>query len=170
MLIQMAKIKGSRVIAVVSTSEKAALATEAGADDVIISQDMDFETTTMKLTKNRGVQVVYDGVGKDTFLKGINCLAPLGMMVLYGQASGPVDALNPSILAQKGSLFLTRPQLGNYIATRQDLEARSHAVFELIASGRLTIHISEVFALSNASKAHEKLQARKTTGKLLLVP
>lgn len=168
LLVQLAKHIGARVIGVVSTAAKAILAKEAGADEVIVSADQDFEVEVMRITGNKGVQVIYDGVGKDTFLKGLNCLAPLGMMALYGQSSGSVDAFDPSLLAQKGSLFLTRPVLFHYIAERQHFEERSAAVFNLIKSGVLKIRISEVLPMSDAAIAHEHLEGRKTVGKLLL--
>jgi NADPH2:quinone reductase len=170
LLVQVAKLRGARVIAVVSTAAKGVLAREAGADEVIVSTEKDFESETMRLTNNKGVQVVYDGVGKDTFMRGINCLAPLGMMALYGQSSGSVAPFDPAILAQKGSLFLTRPVLFHYTAERKKLEEHADAVFGLIAKGLLNIRISEVIPMSQAALAHQLLESRKTTGKLLLTP
>lgn len=170
LLIQTAKSLGAQVITTVSTKEKAVLAKDAGADHVILYKDQDFESEVKKLTHDQGVQVIYDGVGKDTFMKGLNCLAPLGMMVLYGQSSGSIEAFDPGILAQKGSLFLTRPTLFHYTADRKSLEEYASIVFKLIESGQLKIRISEVFPMSDAATAHQKLEARQTTGKLLLVP
>lgn len=169
LLVQMAKATGARVIGTVSSQEKMALAKKAGVDHLINSREQDFEAEVQSLTNTQGLQVIYDGIGKDTFLKGINCLAPLGMMVLYGQASGPVAPFDPALLS-KSSLFLTRPVLFHYVAARKDLLSHANAVFDLIAKGRLQIHISEVFKMSDAALAHQSLESRKTTGKLLLVP
>ena len=130
----------------------------------------DFEAETKRLTDGKGVDVVYDSVGKTTFEKGLNILRPRGMMVLYGGSSGAAPAIDPIILTQKGSLYLTRPSLGNYVATREDLVARSSAVFGMITSGKLKLRIEYTYPLSEAQQAHRDLEGRKTTGKLLLLP
>jgi NADPH:quinone reductase len=170
LLVQMAHNIGARVIATVSTNEKAKLAREAGADEVILYTQADFEAETKKLTGGKGVDVVYDSVGKTTFEKGLNILRPRGMMVLFGGSSGAVPPFDPIILTQKGSLFLTRPSLTNYIATREELVARSGAVFGMIAAGKLKLRIEYTYPLAEAQKAHRDLEGRKTTGKLLLIP
>jgi NADPH2:quinone reductase len=170
LLTQMAHNIGARVIATVSTEEKAKLAREAGADEVIFYTQTDFEAETKKLTGGKGVDVVYDSVGKTTFEKGLNILRPRGMMVLYGGSSGAAPSLDPIVLTQKGSLFLTRPSLGNYIATREELEARAESVFGMIAVGKLKLRIEHKYPLADAQQAHRELEARKTTGKLLLIP
>ena len=170
LLVQMAKQIGARVIATVGTDEKAKLAREAGADDVIIYTRQDFETETKRLTDGKGVHVIYDGVGKTTFDKDLNLLRPRGYLVLFGASSGPVPPFDPILLSQKGSIFLTRPTLGHYAATREELEERSRDVFEQIARGKLKLRIEHVYKLSDAAQAHRDLEARKTTGKLLLVP
>ena len=170
LLVQMAHNIGARVIATVSTEEKAKLAREAGADEIIFYTQQDFEAETKRLTGGKGVDVVYDSVGKTTFEKGLNILRPRGMMALYGGSSGAVPPFDPIILTQKGSLFLTRPSLGNYIATRAELEARSGAVFGMMASGKLKLRIEHTYPLAEAQRAHRELEGRKTTGKLLLIP
>ena len=170
LLTQMAHNIGARVIATVSTEEKAQLARAAGAHDVILYTQSDFEAETKQLTDGKGVDVVYDSVGKTTFEKGLNILRPRGIMVLFGGSSGAVPPFDPIILTQKGSLFLTRPSLGNYIATREELVARSSAVFGMIASGKLELRIEHTYPLAEAQRAHRDLEARKTTGKLLLIP
>jgi NADPH2:quinone reductase len=170
LLVQMAHNIGARVIATVSTDEKAKLARGAGADEVILYTQTDFETETKRLTGGKGVDVVYDSVGKTTFDKGLNVLRPRGMMVLFGGSSGAVPPFDPIVLTQKGSLFLTRPSLGNYIATREELMARSSAVFGMIAAGKLKLRIEHTYPLAEAQRAHRDLEGRKTTGKLLLIP
>ncbi len=170
LLVQMAHHIGARVIATVSTEEKAKLARSAGAHEVIFYTQSDFEVETKRLTSGEGVDVVYDSVGKTTFEKGLNVLRPRGMMVLFGGSSGPVPPFDPIVLTQKGSLFLTRPSLGNYIATRDELLERSGAVFGMIASGKLNLRIEHTYPLSEAQRAHRDLEGRKTTGKLLLIP
>ncbi len=170
LLAQMAHNLGARVIATVSTEEKAKLARGAGADDVILYTQVDFETETKKLTGGKGVDVVYDSVGKTTFDKGLNVLRPRGMMALFGGSSGPVAPLDPLVLTQKGSLFLTRPSLGNYIATPQELQARAGAVFGMIRDGKLKLRSEHFYPLAEAQQAHRDLEARKTTGKVLLLP
>jgi NADPH:quinone reductase len=169
LLTQMAHNIGARVIATVSTEEKAKLVREAGADEVILYTQVDFEWETKRLTGDRGVDVVYDSVGKTTFEKGLNILRPRGYMVLYGGSSGPVPPFDPIQLSQKGSLFVTRPSLGNYVATRQELEQRADAVFGMIASGKLKLRIEHLYPLQEAPQAHRDLEGRRTTGKLLLL-
>jgi NADPH2:quinone reductase len=170
LLCQMAKMRGARVIATVSTDDKARLAREAGADEIIRYTTQDFEAEVKRLTDGRGVQVVYDGVGKTTFDKGLNCLVPRGMMVLFGQSSGPVPAFDPSVLNAKGSLFLTRPSLFHYTSTREELVQRAADVLGWIRDGRVTLRIGAEFALKDAAEAHRALEGRKTTGKVLLIP
>ena len=170
LLVQMAHQIGARVLATVSTEEKAKLAREAGADEIIFYTKSDFETETKRLTNGKGVHVVYDSVGKTTFDKGLNVLRPRGMMVLFGGSSGPVPPVDLIVLSQKGSLYITRPTLVNYIASREELLARATAVLGMIASGQLKLRIEHTYALANAQQAHLDLQGRKTTGKLLLIP
>ena len=170
LLCQMAKLRGARVLGTVSTEAKAALARGAGADDVIRYTEQDFEVEVKRLTGGAGVQVVYDSVGKTTFAKGLNCLARRGMMVLFGQSSGPIGAFDPQTLSQKGSLFLTRPTLRDYIVTRDELLARSGEVLGWIGSGRLKLRIAHEFPLTAAAEAHHLLEGRQTTGKVLLLP
>jgi len=170
LLVQMAHNIGARVIATVSTDEKAKLAREAGADDVILYSQSDFEAETKRLTGAKGVDVVYDSVGKTTFEKGLNVLRPRGMMVLFGGSSGAVPPFDLIALSQKGSLYVTRPTLVHYIASREDLMSRSGAVFGMIASGKLKLRIEHTYPLAEAQTAHRDLQGRKTTGKLLLIP
>jgi NADPH:quinone reductase len=170
LLVQMAHDIGARVIATVSTEEKATLARQAGADELILYTQTDFEAETRRLTGGHGVDVVYDGVGKTTFEKGLNVLRPRGMMVLFGGSSGAVPPFDPIQLSLKGSLYLTRPNLGNFIATTEELRARSSAVFKLIADGRLKLRIEHTYPLADAATAHRELEGRKTTGKLLLMP
>jgi NADPH2:quinone reductase len=170
LLVQMAHNIGARVIATVSTEEKAKLARAAGADEVILYTQTDFETETKRLTGGKGVDVVYDSVGKTTFDKGLNILRPRGMMVLFGGSSGAVPPFDPMILNQKGSLFLTRPTLGHYTSTREELVERAGAVFGMIAAGKLKLRIEHTYLLAEAPRAHRDLEGRKTTGKLLLIP
>lgn len=170
LLVQMAHNIGARVIATVSTDEKAKLARGAGADEVILYTQQDFEAETKRLTGGKGVDVVYDSVGKTTFEKGLNILRPRGMMVLFGGSSGAVPPFDPIILTQKGSLFLTRPSLGAYIASREELVARSEAVFGMIGASKLKLRIEHTYPLAEAERAHRELEGRKTTGKLLLIP
>ncbi len=169
LLVQMAHIIGARVVGTVSTEEKAKLARQAGADEVILYTQVDFEAETKQLTGGKGVDVVYDSVGKTTFDKGLNVLRPRGYMVLYGGSSGAVPPFEPTVLTQKGSLFLTRPSLGAYIATSQELQQRAAAVFGMIVSGKLKLRIEHVYPLKDAAQAHRDLEGRKTTGKLLLL-
>ena len=170
LLVQMAHNIGARVIATASTEEKAKLAQEAGADEVIRYTQADFEVETKRLTGGKGVDVVYDGVGKTTFEKGLNVLRPRGMMVLFGGSSGAVPPFDLIQLSQKGSLYLTRPTLVNYIATREELQSRSSAVFKMIAEGKLQLRIAHTYPLADAARAHQDLEGRTTTGKLLLIP
>jgi NADPH:quinone reductase len=170
LLVQMAKQIGARVIATAGTDDKAQLARGAGADEVIVYTRQDFEAETKRLTEGKGVHVIYDGVGKTTFEKDLNLLRPRGYLVLFGAASGAVPAFDPIVLSQKGSLFLTRPTLGHYIASREDLEQRSRDVFQQIAGGKLKLRIEHTYRLADAAQAHRDLEARKTTGKLLLIP
>jgi NADPH2:quinone reductase len=170
LLVQMAHHIGARVIATVSSEEKAKLARDAGADEVILYTQTDFEAETRKLMGGQGVDVVYDSVGKTTFEKGLNLLRPRGMMVLFGGSSGAVPPFDLVALSQKGSLYVTRPTLNNYIATRDELAARSGAVFAMMASGKLKLRIEHRYSLAAAAQAHRDLEGRKTTGKLLLIP
>ena len=170
LLTQMAHNIGARVIATVSTGEKAKLAREAGADEIILYTQADFEVETKRLTGGKGVDVVYDSVGKTTFEKGLNILRPRGMMVLFGGSSGAVPPFDLMVLSQKGSLFVTRPTLAHYTATREELVARSGAVFGMMKSGKLKLRIEHTYRLAEAQRAHRDLEGRKTTGKLLLIP
>jgi NADPH2:quinone reductase len=170
LLVQMAHNIGARVIATVSTEEKAKLARAAGADDVILYTQTDFEAETKRLTNGKGVDVVYDSVGKTTFDKGLNLLRPRGLMTLYGGSSGPVAPFDPLILTQKGSIFLTRPSLGAYVITPEELQHRAAAVFGMIRDGKLKLRIEHIYPLGQAQQAHRDLEGRKTTGKLLLFP
>jgi NADPH2:quinone reductase len=166
----MAKRAGARVIGTVSTEDKARLARDAGAHDVILYTRQDFEAEVKRLTGGKGLQVVYDAVGRDTFDKSLNCLAPRGYMVLYGAASGPVAPLDPQVLNTKGSLFLTRPSLFHYIATRDDLLRRAGEVLGWIQKGELKLRIGATFPLGEVARAHRDLEGRRTTGKVLLIP
>jgi NADPH2:quinone reductase len=170
LVVQMAKMTGARVIGTVSTDAKAALAREAGADEIVFYTRQDFEVEVKRLTAGRGVDVVYDSVGQTTFLKGLNCLRPRGMMALFGQSSGPVAPLDPGLLAAKGSLFLTRPSLAQYAAAREELLWRAGDVLRWIQSGALKIRIEKTYRLGEAPQAHRDLEGRKTSGKILLLP
>jgi NADPH2:quinone reductase len=170
LIVQMAKLMGARVFGTVSTDEKAAIAREGGIDQVIFYTRQDFEAEVKRLTGGRGVDVVYDSVGATTFAKGLNCLRPRGLMALFGQSSGPVPPVDPSILNQKGSLFLTRPSLAHHCLTRQELEWRAGDVLGWIAAGKLKLRIDRRYPLSQAAQAHRDLEGRKTAGKLLLIP
>lgn len=169
LLVQMAKRRGAVVIGTVSTEEKAKLAREAGADHVILYTQQDFEQEVLRITEGRKLQVVYDSVGKDTFEKSLNCLALRGMLVLYGQSSGPVPPFDPQLLAQKGSLFLTRPVLWNYTATREELLWRAGEVLGWVRTGELKLRIDRAVPMSQAAEAHRALEGRQTTGKVLLL-
>lgn len=168
LIVQLAKAAGARVIGTVSTQAKADLALANGADHVIRYTAEDFEAVVKQLTGNRGVDVVYDSVGKTTFDKSLSCLRPRGMMVLFGQSSGPVPPVDPNILNPKGSLFLTRPSLAHYVLTRDELLWRSGEVLDAVASGRLRLRIDRTYPLAQAADAHRALESRATTGKLLL--
>jgi NADPH:quinone reductase len=170
LLVQMAKNIGARVIATAGTEEKVKLAREAGADEVILYSRDDFEAETKRLTDGKGVHVIYDGVGKTTFDKDLNVLRPRGYLVLFGGASGAVPPFDLIKLSQKGSLFITRPTLANYIATHEELQQRAAAVLNMISSGKLNLRIAHTYSLRDAQQAHRDLEARKTTGKLLLIP
>ena len=169
LLIQMAKRAGARVFATVSTDEKAALAKEAGADRAINYTREEFDDEVLKATDGHGVQAVYDSVGKDTFDKSLNCLAPRGCLALFGAASGPITSFNPARLA-KGSLSLARPSLGDHTPTRKELLWRADEVLGWVSTGELKLRIGGTFALSEAAEAHRRLEGRQTTGKLLLIP
>lgn len=169
LLVQMAHNLGARIIATVSTEDKAKLARAAGADEIILYTQSDFETETKRLTGGKGVDVVYDSVGKTTFDKGLNLLRPRGIMVLFGGSSGAVAPIDPLVLTQKGSIFLTRPSLGHYIITPQELQQRAAAVFGMIREGKLKLRIEHVYPLAEVQRAHRDLESRKTTGKLLLL-
>ena len=170
LLCQMAKKRGAFVIGTASTDEKRKLAHEAGADEVIDYTSKDFAVETKRITKNAGVNVVYDSVGKTTFDKSLDCLRPRGMLVLFGQSSGPVPPFDPQILNRKGSLFFTRPTLNSYVATRDELLSRANDLFGWLASGDLDVRIGAEFPLGKAGDAQTALAGRQTTGKVLLVP
>jgi NADPH2:quinone reductase len=169
-LCQLAKRKGARIIATAGNDEKAALARGAGADEVIVYARQDFEAETRRMTGGKGVDVAYDSVGKDTWERSLRSLRPRGMLVLFGQSSGAVPPLSPQLLYQHGSLFLTRPSLMHYTATRAELLGRATAIFALIRDGKLSVRIGATLPLAQAAQAHEMLAARKTTGKVLLQP
>ena len=170
LLVQMAKKIGARVIGTAGTQEKAQLARDAGADECIVYTEADFETETRRLTDGKGVEVVYDGVGAATFDKDLNVLRPRGYLVLFGGASGAVPPFDLIKLSQKGSLFITRPTLAHYTATREELEWRAGDVLQWIARGDLKLSIHKTYPLASAADAHRDLEGRKTTGKLLLIP
>ncbi len=170
LLVQIAKLRGARVIGTTSTAEKAELARKNGADSVILYTETDFVAAVQDLTEGQGVHVIYDGVGQSTFRKGFDCLRPRGYMVLYGQASGPVGPLDPQILNQKGSVFLTRPSLAHYTASGAEIQQRAGDLFSWIASGKLHVRIDHTFPLNEAADAHRYIEGRRTKGKLLLIP
>ena len=170
LLVQMAKTIGARVIGTAGTKDKAQLALDAGADDCIVYTEADFETETRRLTDGKGVNVVYDGVGKATFDKDLNVLMPRSYLVLFGGASGPVPPFDLIKLSQKGSLFITRPTLAHYTSTREELEWRANDVLQAIVKGDLKLRIHKRYPLSEAAQAHRDLEGRKTMGKLLLIP
>ena len=170
LLTQMAKRIGARVLTTVSTKEKAALSREAGADEVILYTHQDFEAEVKRLTDGKGVDVVYDSVGKTTFEKSLNCLRPRGMMALFGGSSGPVPPFDLIHLSQKGSLFVTRPTLWHYVATRQELEWRAGEVLDEVKNGELKLRMEHMFQLDEAGKAQTEMEERRTTGKILLEP
>jgi NADPH2:quinone reductase len=170
LLVQMAKNIGARVLATTGTEDKAKLAREAGADEVIVYSQQDFEAETKRLTGGKGVHVIYDGVGKTTFDKDLNILRPRGYLVLFGAASGAVPAFDLVALSQKGSLYVTRPSLVNYIATHEELQQRAAQVLSMISNGTVKLRIEHIYPLRDAQQAHRDLEARKTTGKLLIIP
>jgi NADPH2:quinone reductase len=170
LLVQIAKIAGATVIGTVSTEEKAQRAKDHGADHIIFYTKQDFVSEVKRLTDGKGVDVVYDSVGKTTFHKSLDCLRPRGLMASFGQSSGAVGEIDPLALSQKGSLFLTRPSLGNYISDPAELRWRSSDLFKWIAEGRLKLCIHKIYALADAAEAHRDLEGRKTSGKLLLKP
>jgi NADPH:quinone reductase len=170
LLVQIAKKRGARVIGTVGSVEKAQIARDLGADEVILYNETDFEAETKRLTNGVGVDVVYDSVGRTTFEKGLNVLKPRGLMALFGQSSGPVAPLDPQILNAKGSLYLTRPTYKHYIATREELLWRAQDIFGWIAAGELRVRIDKTFPLAEAPAAHQYLEDRKTQGKVLLLP
>jgi NADPH2:quinone reductase len=166
--VQMAKMAGARVFGTVSTGEKAAIAREHGVDEAILYTKQDFEAEVKRLTQGRGVDVVYDSVGKTTFEKSLNCLRPRGLLALFGQSSGPVPPIDPTILNTKGSLYLTRPSLAHHVLTREELLWRANDVLSGVASGQLKLRIDRVYPLNRAAEAHRDLEGRKTAGKSLL--
>lgn len=168
--VQLAKIAGATVIGTVGSDEKARVVQDLGADHVIVYTKTDFVEEVKKISRGSGVHVVYDSVGKTTFHKSLDCLRPRGMMVSFGQASGPVGEIDPLVLSQKGSLFLTRPSLAQYVSDPEELRWRSGELFEWLSNGRLHLNISREYPLRDAANAHRDLEARKTTGKLLLKP
>ena len=170
LLVQVAKLCDSRVIGTTSTEEKAKLAREAGADEVILYSHKDFEAEVKALTKNRGVDVVYDSVGKDTFDKSINCLRPRGYMILFGASSGAVAPIDPMVLMNKGSLFFTRPYLGHYTANREELLWRMNDLFQWMQAGELKVRIDKTFPLADVAEAQRYLADRQSKGKILLIP
>lgn len=170
LVVQVAKKRGARVIGTVSTPEKAEIARSAGADDIILYTTQDFEAEVKRLTGGKGVDVVYDSVGLTTFEKSLNCLHPRGMMVLFGQSSGAVPPFNLQTLNAKGSLYVTRPSLGHYLLTRDELLWRANEVFGWIKTGELDIRLDQQFALAEAGKAHQYVEGRETKGKVLLIP
>jgi NADPH2:quinone reductase len=170
LLVQMAKLQGARVIGTASTEQKVELAARLGADEVIRYTEEDFVAAVDRMTAGTGVDVVYDSVGKSTFRGGLDCLRPRGLMVLFGQSSGPVEPLDPQELNTKGSLFLTRPTLGHYAADRDELLRRSADCFSLMMAGKLEVRIDQTFALADAAEAHRYIEARQTRGKVLLIP
>jgi len=169
-LCQIARLRGAKVIGTVSTEEKAKLAREAGADETILYTKQDFGAEVKRITGGKGLQVVYDSVGKDTWEGSLNCLAPRGLIALYGQSSGPIGQIDPQILNTKGSLFLTRPSLNAYIATREELQQRAADLFGWVRDGKLKLRMEFEFPLKDAAEAHRALEGRKTTGKVLLIP
>jgi NADPH:quinone reductase len=170
LIVQMAKLQNARVIGVVSSGHKAEVVKDAGADEIIVSPDQDLEAEVRRLTDGRGVSVVYDSIGRATFEKSLNCLAPLGMMVLFGQSSGAVPAFDTAVLNARGSLFLARPSLTHYVANRSDLEWRTSDLFQWVAEKKLDVRIDQILPLQDAPKSHERLASRKSIGKVLLIP
>jgi NADPH2:quinone reductase len=170
LVVELAHAIGARVIGTVSSEEKAALAREAGADEVIIFTRQDFEAEVKRLTEGKGVDVVYDGVGKATFEKNLNVMKLRGMLVLYGMSSGPVPPVDPARLSEKGSLYMARTTLAHFTATRDELLARTSALFGMIAAGKLKVRVAKKYPLAQAAEAHRDMESRKLAGKLLLIP
>lgn len=170
LLVQMARAIGARVIGTASSEEKAGLAREAGADEVIVFTRENFEAEVQRLTGGKGVDVIYDGVGKATFEKNLNVMRLRGMLVLYGMSSGPVPPVDPAKLSEKGSLYMARTTLAHFTATREELLARTSALFAMIADGKLKLRIAKTYPLEQAAQAHRDMEARTTAGKLLLIP
>jgi len=170
LLVQIARLRGAVVIATVSTPEKEALARAAGAQEVIRYTETDFVAAVKRITGGRGVRAVFDSVGRDTFMKSLDCIAPRGMLVSFGQSSGKVEGFEPLVLSTKGSLYLTRPILGHYIADADTLRKRASAVLGWAAAGKLDAHVGAKLPLADAAEAHRRLEARQTTGKVLLIP
>jgi NADPH2:quinone reductase len=170
LIAQMAKARGARVIGTVSTEAKAAAARESGVDDAVVYTKVDFEAEVKRLTGGRGVDVVYDSVGKTTFDKSLACLRPRGTLALFGQSSGSVPPFDPQVLNTRGSIYLTRPSLAHYVLTREELLWRAGDVLTAVASGGLSLRIDRVYPLSDARSAHRDLESRRTVGKLLIVP
>ena len=168
LIVQMARMRGARVFGTVSTEEKARIARDAGVDEVILYTEQDFEEEARRLTNGRGVDVVYDSVGKTTFDKSLSSLRPRGLLALFGQSSGSVPPVDPSVLVGKGSLYLTRPSLAHYVATRDELLWRAGDVLDAVQSGTLTLRIDRTYPLADAAEAHRDLESRRTAGKLLL--
>jgi NADPH2:quinone reductase len=170
LVVQLAHAIGARVIGTVSSVEKSKLAREAGADEVIVFTAQDFESEVKRLTGGKGVEVVYDGVGKATFEKNLNVMKLRGMLVLYGMSSGPVPPVDPAKLSEKGSLYMARTTLAHFTATREELVARTSALFGMIAEGKLKVRIAKKYPLADAAEAHRDMEARRAAGKLLLIP
>lgn len=170
LVVQLAHAVGARVIGTVSSEEKGKLAREAGADEVIVFTTQDFEAEVKRLTQGKGVDVVYDGVGKATFEKNLNVMKMRGMLVLYGMSSGPVPPVDPAKLSEKGSLYMARTTLAHFTATREELIARTSALFAMIAAGSLKVQIAGKYPLAEAAEAHRELEARHLAGKLLIIP
>lgn len=170
LLCQMLKMRGARVIGTVSTEEKARIAREAGADDVILYTELDFEAEVKRLTDGKGLAVVYDSVGKDTFERSLSCLRPRGYLVLYGASSGPVPPIDPQVLSAKGSVWLTRPSLVHFSTDRVELRDRSQELFGWITAGKVRLRIDRTYPLARAADAHRALAGRETMGKILLIP
>lgn len=170
LLVQIAKMRGAHVIGTAGTDEKAALARAAGAEQVIVYTREDFVAETRRLTGGRGVDVIYDSVGRTTFLPGLDLIVPRGMMVLFGQSSGAVEPFDPQLLNRKGSLYLTRPTMANYAATPDELRRRAADLFGWMNAGTLTVRVGAEFPLADATEAHRALEGRRTTGKVLLRP
>ena len=170
LIAQTARLRGARVLGTVSTPEKAAVAREAGVDAAILYTETDFEAEVKRLTDGAGVHVVYDSVGRTTFDKSLACLRPRGMLVLFGQSSGPVAPIDPQVLNTRGSVFLARPSLAHHLLTRDELMWRGGDVLNLVAAGDLRLRIDATYPLADAGRAHQDLESRRTTGKLLLMP